>query len=214
MKIEVSGKSIVHVVATDLTLHKEVCNGIRIADLHVKTYATVNELIEDYQPEISGCVILDIHNHEVSNLRQQDQLAEASVRLPVIVVTKHGSVSIAVSAMKKGAFEFLQRPLTHHVVLNTVYSAIQHHRVILAKDDQSRKVQNCMNSLTMRERQVLALIRAGKPNKIIASQLDISIRTVEAHRTHIMSKMNAKHTIELIQIFCRDEQEKPQFVAQ
>jgi len=162
--------------------------------LSAQVYSTAQEFLNDYVPPAVGCLILDIRMPGMGGLELQDSLKRNNISLPVIVVTGHGDVPMAVRAMKSGAFEFLQKPFNDQTLLDTIVAAIKNHREIL--DIHRQRFEACQNiaSLTRREKQVLELLRGGESSKEIAKSLHISVRTVEGHRAKLMEKMNS-HTV-------------------
>jgi FixJ family two-component response regulator len=145
-----------------------------------------------------GCLVLDIRMPGMSGLELQEYLAVARLSIPVIIVTGHGDVPVTVRAMKKGAFDFLQKPFNDQALLDSIFAAIRKHEEICAENERRAEEEQNLASLTSREREVLELLRAGKSSKVIAADLDISVRTVEGHRANIMLKMNAKTVGQLI----------------
>lgn len=148
----------------------------------------------------AGCLIADIRMPDMDGLELQEELMRREAGLPVIIVTGHGDVPLAVRAMKAGAVDFLEKPYDQDVLLASVRRALSeaeqaHERAALAQEIKAR-----LESLTERERQVLDLLAAGRPNKLIAYELDISPRTVEIHRARVMEKMRAKSLADLVRM--------------
>ena len=148
----------------------------------------------------SGCLIADIRMPDMDGLALQEELVRRNVRLPVIVVTGHGDVPLAVRAMKAGAIDFLEKPYDEHVLLASIGRALKEfsHAAEIAIAVQAATAR--LASLTERERQVLDLLSIGKPNKVVAYELNISPRTVEIHRARVMEKMGAKSLAELVRM--------------
>jgi FixJ family two-component response regulator len=168
--------------------------------LKVQVFASADEFLANYTPGTRGCVILDIRMPGMSGLELQERLKASSSLLPIIIITGHGDVSIAVRAMKAGAVEFLQKPFNDQTLLDTVQSALSTYAEIWDREEKREEYNRSLSSLTKREKEVLNLLRTGKPNKVIASILKISVRTVEGHRATIMSKTGAKSLGELIEM--------------
>ena len=162
--------------------------------LCAQVFSTAQEFISEFNPDAIGCLVLDVRMPGMSGLELQDYLIQNNISLPVIVVTGHGDVPMAVRSMKSGAFEFLQKPFNDQTLLDTIFAAIKHHQSIV--DSARKRSQACRNmaSLTRREKQVLEMLRVGESSREIAEKLHISIRTVEGHRAKLMVKMNS-HTI-------------------
>ena len=168
--------------------------------LAAKTFASAKEFLASPDPDMHGCLVLDIRMPGMSGLELQEYLAVAQVSIPVIIVTGHGDVPVTVRAMKKGAFDFLQKPFNDQALLDSIFAAIRKHEEICAEKERRAEEEQNLASLTSREREVLELLRAGKSSKVIAADLDISVRTVEGHRANIMLKMNAKTVGQLIDL--------------
>lgn len=162
--------------------------------LCAQVYSTAQEFLTDLDPSTVGCLLLDIRMPGMSGLELQDYLVREDISLPVVVVTGHGDVPMAVRAMKSGAFEFLQKPFNDQTLLDTIFSAINYHQSIIDDCRQRSLVSQNFASLTRREKQVLQMLRAGDSSREIAEKLHISVRTVEGHRAKLMDKMNS-HTV-------------------
>ena len=168
-----------------------------------KTFATGNEFLASCGPEISGCLVLDIRMPGMSGLELQEKLHKQGVNIPIIFITGHGDVPMAVEAMKQGALEFLQKPFREQDLVDLVNQALEKnensHKLAL----QRTEIEPRIAKLTPRERQIMDMIVQGKANKVIAIDLGVSQRTVETHRTRIMRKMQAKSLAELVQMAVR-----------
>jgi len=173
--------------------------------LRAQVFATAQDFIAEFNPESVGCLVLDIRMPGMSGLELQDYLQQQNITLPVIVVTGHGDVPMAVRSMKSGAFDFLQKPFNDQTMLDTIFLAIKHHQALI--DTARQRSQACENiaSLTRREKQVLKMIRAGESSREIAEKLHISVRTVEGHRAKLMDKMNSPTVAQLIEAAHRAE---------
>jgi two-component system response regulator FixJ len=145
-----------------------------------------------------GCVVADVRMPEMDGLELQEELRAKRSALPVILMTGHADVPIAVRAMKAGAIDFLEKPFEDTALLDSVRRALERARATGAADANTKIVQERLATLTERERQVLDLLVAGKPNKIVAYELSISPRTVEIHRARVMDKMEAKSLAQLV----------------
>jgi FixJ family two-component response regulator len=168
--------------------------------LKVQVFASADEFLANYIPGTRGCIILDIRMPGMSGLELQERLKAAKALIPIIIITGHGDVPIAVRAMKGGAIEFLQKPFNDQLLLDTVQSALSTYAEIWDQEARRQECNRNLSSLTKREMDVLNLLRTGKPNKLIATALNISVRTVEGHRATIMAKTGAKSLGELIEM--------------
>ncbi len=147
-----------------------------------------------------GCLIADIRMPDMDGLELQEELVRRKIGLPVIVVTGHGDVPLAVRAMKAGALDFLEKPYDEAVLLSSVQRALAESEQSSERAAAARQAETRLATLTERERQVLDLLTAGRPNKVIAYELDISPRTVEIHRARVMEKMRARSLAELVRM--------------
>jgi two-component system response regulator FixJ len=166
----------------------------------VRTFATAPEFIENYDPAAPGCLVLDLKLPGMSGLELQEYLVRNRIDIPIVIVTGHADVPTAVTALKSGAVDLIQKPFSYRDVVSVVRKAFARdaeNRERRARDDQTRLR---IASLTDRERAVLQRVMEGKANKVIAGELDISIKTVEAHRAKLMEKMEVGSVAELVQV--------------
>ncbi|MCD6039069.1 MAG: luxR [Gammaproteobacteria bacterium] len=153
--------------------------------------------------QTEGCILLDIRMPQMSGLELQAQLNVRQNSLPIIFMTGHGDIPMAVRAMQAGAFDFLTKPFNDQILLDLIYKAIAYHQKSLSRDRRDDVIRSRLTSLTGRETEILKWIVAGKLNKEIAWELSISIKTVELHRCNIMKKMHAATVVELIKSYLR-----------
>ena len=169
----------------------------------VKVFSNAEELLDFSKKQshgIVGCLILDVRMPGITGVELHDVLLKEGIDIPVIFITGHGSVSLAVKSMKKGAIDFLEKPFSDEEICRLVDSSLQKARDVSDKKEVNLKAQELLAKLTPRENQVLERITAGRLNKQIADDLNISIKTVEAHRANIMTKVEARTVAELIKI--------------
>ena len=164
------------------------------------TYASAAEFLAGYDPDRPGCALLDVRMPGMSGLELQDELNRRGVVLPVIFITGHGDVPMAVEAMQRGAFDFLQKPFRDDDLAERIRRALAHDRELRAAIGEKSQIRLRLERLTPRERQVLELVAAGKPNKVMAAELGVSQRTVEIHRAHVMKKMGASSLAQLVRM--------------
>jgi two-component system, LuxR family, response regulator FixJ len=165
-----------------------------------QTLASANEFLETYQPKHQGCLILDVRMPGMSGLELQQQLNLRGAIIPVIFITGHGDVPMAVEAMQHGAADFLQKPFRDQDLLDRIQRALERdvrNRAALA---QHERIRASFESLTPREREVLALMTRGKSNKVMAAELGVSQRTVEIHRARVMDKTGAASLAQLVRM--------------
>ncbi len=165
----------------------------------VKTFATAAAFIESYRSGDAGCLVLDLKLPGMSGLELQEYLNRKDIEIPIVFVTGYGDVPAAVSALKGGAVDFVQKPFGHREVLSIIEKAFQRDAEIREKHARLSIVASRLATLTEREREVLQRVIEGKPNKIIAADLDISMKTVEFHRAKVMEKMGVTSVAELVQ---------------
>jgi two-component system, LuxR family, response regulator TtrR len=144
------------------------------------------------------CLILDVRMPTLSGLQVQEQLQALALDLPIIFVTAHGDVPMAVEAIKRGAYDFIEKPFDDAALVARVEAALAHSETASAKSNEIEATRGLIDSLTARERQIMDLVIEGKLNKTIAYDLDISIKTVEAHRARVMEKLEAKSLAQLV----------------
>jgi FixJ family two-component response regulator len=163
----------------------------------VKTYESGEAFLADYSIHMRGCLLLDIRMPGMSGLQLQQQLAEQPFTMPIIFVTGHGDVPMAVQAMKQGAHEFIEKPFNEQSLLDKIQVALQVDKENAAKRLEYDSIQARLTTLTRREREILHLVVKRYSNKKLADELNISIKTVEAHRSHLMEKMRVSNYQEL-----------------
>lgn len=168
-----------------------------------KTFATGDEFLAACSPGISGCLILDIRMPGISGLELQEKLHQQGVNIPIIFITGHGDIPMAVEAMKQGALEFFQKPFREQDLVDRVNEALEKDESAGKFALQRTEIEPRIAKLTPRERQIMDMIVQGKANKVIAIDLGVSQRTVETHRTRIMRKTQAKSLAELVQMAVR-----------
>ncbi|MFC5300929.1 response regulator transcription factor [Azospira restricta] len=168
--------------------------------LACRGFASAEDFLAAWTPQLAGCLLLDIRMRGMSGLQLFDRLLELDSRLPVIFMTGHGDVPMAVSALKKGAFDFVEKPCNDNELANRVLEALQQDASNRASAASSESINSRLEKLTARERQIMELILAGKFNKVIADELQISMRTVEVHRANLFEKMGVRTAVELSQL--------------
>ncbi|HWK38100.1 MAG TPA: response regulator [Hyphomicrobium sp.] len=164
----------------------------------VSSFSSANEFLEEYDDRL-GCIILDVRMPGMSGMQLQQELQKRRPPLASILVTGHGDIPMAVAAMRLGAVDFLQKPYNDQVLLERTEEALSRARRLYKVEVARSEVDTNFNKLTCREREVAWLIYAGMSNKLVASELSLSCKTVEAHRASIMSKMGARSVVDLVQ---------------
>jgi FixJ family two-component response regulator len=176
--------------------------------LATRTLSTAQEFMATYDSQQPGCLILDVRMPGMSGLELQQQLNLRGAIIPVIFITGHGDVPMAVEAMQQGAFDFLQKPFRDQDLIERVQRALAKDQSNRAELSERAKVRERFDSLTPREREVLALVTSGKANKVMAADLNLSQRTVEIHRARVMEKMHANSLAQLVRMML-DVEELP-----
>ena len=161
---------------------------------------SAREFLHKYDPTQPGCLVLDVRMPEMSGLELQEQLNLLGAVIPVIFITGHGDVPMAVEAMQAGAFDFLQKPFRDQDLIDRIQRALEKDRTNRAVLDERAAIRQRLESLTPREREVLDMVASGKPNKIMASDLGVSQRTIEIHRARVMEKMGATSLAQLVRM--------------
>lgn len=167
------------------------------------TYASAEDFLDAWRPSLTGCILLDIRMAGMSGPELFDRLRERGSTLPVIFLTGHGDVPMAVSALKNGAFDFVEKPCNDNELVDRVIAAVKLDESQRADAFSADSVNARLATLTARERQVMELVLAGKLNKVIADDLQISMRTVEVHRANVFEKMGIRTAVELAQLMTR-----------
>ncbi len=195
----------VFVVDDDEAVRRFLCGLIASVDLLVEAYASAQEFLAAYEPGRPGCLLLDVRMPGMSGLELQRALAERAIDLPVIILTGHGDVQVAVRAMKAGAVDFIEKPFNNELLLDRIQRAVAESVDADGARVEQHEIASRMRLLTPRERQVLELVVAGETNKGIARHLGISEKTVEIHRARVMDKMRAKSLVHLVKVAARLE---------
>jgi two-component system response regulator FixJ len=189
----------VHVVDDDAAVRRSISRLLQSAGFEAVTYESPSAFLEAVRRLSSGCVLLDIRMPEMDGLDVQTRLQDLRVALPVIVMTGQGDVRTAVRAMKAGALDFIEKPFDDKVLLTAIETALARG----GRTDRSRETADAVRRiarLSPREREVLDALVAGRPNKLIAFDLGISVRTVEVHRARMMERLRVRQLAEAIRL--------------
>ena len=166
----------------------------------VETYASAEEFLDAYDNERPGCIVLDVRMPGLSGLELMEKLGEDRFAPPVVLITGHGDIPMAVRALKAGAFDFIEKPFSDQVLLERIQQALQQDTSDRASEHDRSDIERRAARLTTRENQVFELVVDGKPNKVVASDLGLSQKTVEVHRAHVMEKMRAGSFADLVKM--------------
>ncbi len=173
---------------------------VRSLSLRAETFATAQEFLDDFDAAQPGCIVLDLRMPGMSGLELQQELAAMGATIPIIFITAHGDVPMAVSALKGGAMDFIQKPFRDQDLIDKIQAALGQDAEARTSLADRERVKARIALLTPREREVMELVVAGKANKVIAADLGLSERTVEIHRARVMAKMVADSLPRLVQM--------------
>ncbi|QDT22255.1 Transcriptional regulatory protein TdiR [Gimesia chilikensis] len=190
----------VFVVDDDPAIRKSLRWLIESVGLKVQTHELASEFLESYSPDHPGCLVLDVRIPGMSGLELQEKLRERGYDIPVIIVSGYGDVPMAVRAMKAGAVDFLEKPVSDQVLLDYIQKGIERDIQNKANREQNKELVERKATLTRRENEVMKYVVSGFSSREIAEKLNVSFKTVEAHRAKIMKKMQAKSVPKLIQM--------------
>jgi len=190
----------VFIVDDDDAIVRSLTAVVELIGLKVKSFASGNEFLKNYKPTGPACLILDVIMPQMSGLELQKHLAAAGIALPTILISGHSDVRTAVEAMKLGAIEFLEKPFSIQELCDNIQKAIRLDEEKWRRREQKHKVDRRLENITPAEHEVMDLVVAGKTNKIIATELDLSIRAVEDRRARMMRKLKVKSRAELLEL--------------
>ena len=191
----------VFIVDDDAAVRDSLRMLMKSVALPVQLFASANEFLDAWKPEWVGCVVLDVRMPGLSGLDLQRELIQRRITLPVIFITGHGDVQMAVETLQLGAFDFLQKPFRDDDLLERIQRALAQEVADREMNRQKEVVRARVASLTPRELEVARKLIDGQANKVIALDLDISQRTVELHRAHVMEKLGVRSLAQLVRLF-------------
>lgn len=188
------------VVDDDPSVLKALARLLRSIDLNVATFASSQEFLEQVEPGIHGCLILDVAMPCLNGLELQQELAARDIELPIIFLTGNGDIPTSVQAMKQGAVDFLTKPVDDHDLIEAIHAAIEKDCMIRRTRAELAEIREKLATLTLREREVLGHVVAGRLNKQIAADLGIVEKTIKVHRAHLMAKLKVRSVAELVHL--------------
>ncbi len=190
----------VFIVDDDASVRDSLRWLIESVQLKVLSFNSAQEFLDGYENQQTGCVVLDVRMPGISGLDLQEELRQQGFVLPVIIITGHADVPMAVRAFKSGAFDFIEKPFNDQHLIDRIQQAIEKSRSQKVNIQRQQEAGNRLKKLSSREKQVLDCIVAGSSNKTMARELEISVKTIETHRANLMSKMKAGSVSELVRI--------------
>ena len=191
---------IVFIIDDDPSMRRALTNLFRSVGMEVEAFGSAPELLRSKLPDVASCLVLDIRLPGLSGLDLQTELASANIHIPIIFITGHGDIPMTVRAMKSGAVDFLTKPFRDQDLLDAVVKAIERDRKRREAEKTVANLQSMFETLTSREREVLALVASGLMNKQIAAELGLAEITIKIHRGHLMKKMGARSLADLIRM--------------
>ena len=190
--------NMVYIVDDDEAVRDSLCFLLKSVGLNGNVFSSGNEFLAAYDPDWQGCILLDIRMPGISGMEVQRQLAEQNCPLPIIFITGHGDIPMAVEAMHLGAYDFIQKPFHDQELLDRIQQALTTYRESQDELTLKKDVQVHYEKLTPREKEVMEAVVRGHANKVIAMDLELSQRTVEIHRARVMEKMQARSLASLV----------------
>lgn len=195
-----SERAMVYVVDDDEAMRNSLQWLIESDGMEVRTFESADAFLAAAFPGMAGCLLLDVRMPGMSGLELQGHLRRSGIGLPVIIITGHGDVAMAVRAMKAGAVDFIEKPFNDDALLNSIRNALEHGERQRQLAERRAEIRARIDDLTPREHQVMGLVTEGQANKEIAAALGVSAKTVEVHRARVMEKMRASSLAELVRL--------------
>ena len=193
----------VYIIDDDEAVRDSIKELVESVDLNAEIFESAVSFLDSFTADKAGCLVLDIRMARMSGLILQERLNEMSATIPIIFITGHGDVNMAVEALKSGAVDFIQKPYHDQNLLDSINDALELDNRNRSGSRQEKTMEKCIEKLTEREHQVMDLLSQGHTNKMIGKNLDISPRTVEVHRQHILQKFKVKSVTQLMYLLSK-----------
>jgi FixJ family two-component response regulator len=191
---------LIYIVDDEASIRDSLAMLLRSVGLASRAYGDARSFLSAYERRTNCCLIVDVRMPGMSGIELQDALRARGEKLPVIIITGHGDIAMAVRAMKAGAADFIEKPFHDQTLLDAVHRALERSNDApgAAADTDPAALLSRLDTLTAREKEVMTLVVEGRPNKVVATRLGLSTRTVEVHRAKVMEKMGARSLAELV----------------
>ncbi len=199
----------VFIVDDDAAVRDSIKELVESVDLHAQTFESAQAFLDVYSADWTGCLVLDVRMSRMTGPVLQTRLKELGCYLPIIFITGHGDIDTAVEAMKAGAVDFIQKPYHEQNLLDSINNALELDAQNQDTASKQKSLKENLAKLTEREREVMDLLAQGLANKAIAQRLDISPRTVEAHRQHVLEKCGVKSVTQLVGLLSQVPSDRP-----
>ena len=193
-------KQIVYIIDDDDAVRDALSMLLESVDMHYKSYENALIFLDEFDISLRGCAVVDIRMPGMNGLELQKRLKQENSSLPIIFITGHGDIPMAVEAIRNGALDFMRKPIREQDLLDRIQEAMSIESDGHALHERRLRQQEALTSLTKREGEVFDLVADGKANKVVAHELNISERTVEVHRSQVMKKLSARSLAELVKI--------------
>lgn len=195
-----TGEARIHIIDDDAGIRNSLCFLLEAQGYEVLTFHTARAFLDAGGAEKTGCALIDVRLPDMTGLQLQQQILALESSLRLIIMTGHADVAMAVSAMKSGAIDFIEKPLSEEMLFTSIRRALEASNRAVGRDSTGGNTHGALNLLTAREREVFDQLTSGYPHKVIAHQLQISPRTVEVHRARIMQKLTARNLADLVRL--------------
>ena len=198
--IDAQSPQCVYVIDDDSAMRESLEFLVSSVGMQVHSFPSASDFLDRVDPHASGCIVLDVRMPGMSGRDLQEQLGQNRFAMPVIIVTGHADVPMAVRALKAGAYDFIEKPFNDQVLLDCIQRALEEESQSKVRLDRQREIDARIATLTPRERQVMEMVVSGMANKQVAAELGLSEKTIEVHRKHVMEKMGAGNVADLIRM--------------